>query len=138
MNTEIGILFCCRSEESTNPLEAMEHLKSNEELYWSAPFAVRNDKLSFPLTGLIHISKDIVRFKCLIKDIKKYDASDHLDSAKKPESWIKMQKDDPATYKSTIVFSKVESFNYETRELKDMNGQRIKNPPRGYQRIILP
>ena len=139
MNTKNGILFCCRSEEASNPLDAMAHLKTNKELYWSVGYSIRKDRLpSLPIVGLMHMTKDTVRYECIIKDIKKYEPSDHLDPAKKPENWIRRQKDNPRIYKSTIIFEKIEPFDYDTKELQDVDGQRITNPPRGYQKIILP
>jgi hypothetical protein len=138
MSDEIGIIFCCSSEEKSNPLEAMEHLKNNEEIYWSTPFGVRGESLPFPIIGLIHITKDAVRYKCTIRNIKKYDSSDHLNPLKKPARWIKEQSDNPRQYRSTLIFEKIEPFDYDTKELKDTSGQRIMNPPRGYQKIILP
>jgi len=137
MSGKIGIIFCCSVEEKINPLEAAEHLKNNEELYWSVPFGIREENLFFPITGLIHITKDAVRYRCVIRGIKKYAPSDHLNPSKKPERWIKEQKNNPRQYKSTLIFEKIEPFDYDTKELKDISGQRIKNPPRGYQKITL-
>lgn len=139
MDTKNGILFCCRFEEASNPLDAMAHLKTNKWLYWSVGYPIRKDRLLLlPIIGLMHMTKDRVRYKCIIKEVKVYEPSDHLDSSKKPESWIRKQKENPRIYKSTMIFEQIEPFDYDTRELKGLNGQRIKNPPRGYQKIILP
>ena len=135
---DIGILFC--SKIDNNPPAAIEHLKNNEKLYWSTiGFSIKRENFTYPLIGLIHISGDNVRYKCKIADIKPYESSHHQDSTKKPQEWIIEQKDYPRTnYGSTLVIIEIEPFYYETRELMGIDGNKVNNPPRGYQRITLP
>jgi hypothetical protein len=139
MNKEVGILFCSTNEET--PEQGMEHLNGgNEELYWSTiGFSIKKENFIFPIIGLIHVKGKNVMYKCSIVDIKPYDISHHTDPSKKPPSWIEEQRNHPENdYRSNLVVTTMDRFNYNTRNLVGIDGKTITNPPRGYQRIILP
>jgi hypothetical protein len=139
MNNEIGILFCSRNEEI--PEQAIEHLnRNNKELYWSTiGFSIRKENLILPIVGLIHVKGKNVMYRCNIVDIKPYDITHHTDPTKKPQEWIDEQRNNPENdYRSTLVIAAMEKFNYNTRDLVGIDGRAVINPPRGYQRVILP
>ncbi len=139
MSSDIGILFCSKGEEHTRV--GVEHLKTNKELYFSVGYPIKAEKFSYPLTGLIHISGpegSEVRYKCRIKDIRPYSPSDHTDMSKKPDIWIIKQRNAPRGFRTTMIIDAMESYTYETTQLRNLQGDTIKGPPQGYRPILLP
>lgn len=137
LSGEKGLLFHCSFKQKDNITDAIGHLKKYEELYWSINRRIRTDNYSYPLTGLINMRKRII-CKCEIRRIKEYEASDHLDSTKKPISWIERQKNNPEKYLVTLIITKIEPFDYETEELRDQNGKKIGRPTQSHRTILLP
>lgn len=133
---KMGILFCIKGTQHAK--DGAEHLKNHEELYFSIGYGIKAENFYYPLTALIHVSGDKVRYKCRIKNIKPYEKLDHSDLEKKPQKWVDDYMREPKPYKTTIIIDSITAFDYETRELMDLSSNKIKNPPTGYQRIILP
>jgi hypothetical protein len=135
-----GILFCSKGEEHTKI--GIEHLRNNKELYFSVGYPIKEIKFSYPLIGLIHVSgvkTKEVKYRCRIIGIKKYHFSDHKDILKKPKVWMIQQRDNlKNNYKTTIIIDLIKPYIYETKKLKDLCGNNVKQGPRGYQSIILP
>ena len=125
--------------------DAIRHLESHEELYWSVSFPIRPEKFSFPIFGFIHIGGGQVEYKATIKKIIPFSPTHYEDPVLaprvKPEVWIKGWKEEKGrhhSWKNALVITSIDPFSYDTYELVKYNGSKVKQPPQKYIRIKSP
>ena len=119
--------------------DAIDHLKSHEELYWEVPFRIKHENFEYPLDGYIHICKGQVEFKVTIQDILPFSKEHYEDKRFKPELWLREWRENinVKRWKHALVITHIEPFSCDTYDFrKSKDGEYIKKPPRNYIKVI--
>ena len=133
---EIGILF---SGSRRNADLANSHIREHGIVYWCLAKNMKYANLRFPITALIHVKKEGVRYKCFISDVMPFSPLHFSDLKKKPKIWVQDQHTTRKKYRATLAISKISTFYYNTKKLKNCEGIAIGNAPQGgYIKIIIP
>jgi hypothetical protein len=131
----IGILL---SGSEFNAIDAEEHLLSHEELYWCVPFNLKLDEYTLPITALLHVKSQGVRYKLKINKVLDFQPQHFENPKTKPLKWIEEYNEIKKKWCKTLVITEMQPFDYETTMIKKINGELTKNAPQKYTKIIIP
>lgn len=138
-----AILFSAKPS-IVNVDDAIAHLESHKELYWSVRFPIAKENFSFPILGFMQISgHGQVEYRALITDVVSFEPGHYDNPQIKPEAWRRAWEDNrgdvrAAAWKNTLIITEITPFTLETRAFKKIDGEPIKQPPFGYARVLLP
>jgi len=150
-----AILFSANSD-IVDVRDAIEHLKSNEQLYWEVGFNINPDRFpKFPIDGYIHVTgskvKDKkVKYRVKIIEIIPFCRDNYEDrnvaNRVKPERWRyewRMNINnirDPHKWKNSFIITNIERFDYDTLKFRQQKkyGVNVKHPPQNYIRVLPP
>lgn len=125
--------------------DAIGHLTSHKELYWSVGFPVSKaakESMSFPIFGFIHVSGDQVRYRALVADIFPFSATHYEDASLKPEQWRDDWKNKVEArmhpWKHALVMTEIVPFDFDTLKFEKYGGGLVSHAPEGYVRVIPP
>jgi len=141
-----SILFSVNPEE-VNMSDALNHLKSYGQIYFTVKFPVVISQFSFPMVGFIHISRQKkerkVRYVAEITSIVPFLPAHFEDPRLKPDPW-RMEWEEKKNikewnrWKNSFVISKIVPFECNTLAIKKADGTPLKNPPQSYTKVLSP
>jgi hypothetical protein len=124
--------------------DAVHHLESHDELYWSVMFRIHSEQFSFPIYAFIHISGKQVEYRALVDRIIPFSRvfESPLAERVKPLSFRQLWESDPRErarpWRNDLVFTEIVPFSFDTKHFEKLTGGRVTLAPRGYVRVIPP
>jgi hypothetical protein len=125
--------------------DAVHHLESNKELYWSVMFPIDTGQFRFPIYAFIHISRRQIEYRALVDRIIPFSPTvfdGPLAEHVKPRSFRDLWNSDPIErarpWKKDLVFTEIVPFSFNTRHVEKYAGGKVTHPPQGYIRVIPP
>jgi hypothetical protein len=120
--------------------DAVAHLQTHRELYWSTGLRIHRNNFSFPILGFIHVNGQGGRYLAEINDIIPFSADHFRDASVKPQtfrdSWENDPRDRAHPWKWELVMTGLKRFVFDTFRLEKWDGGFVKKAPQGYVRVI--
>ena len=126
---------------------AINHLLSNEELYWEVGFKINPQRFKYPMFGFIHICGSEVCHRVIINNIIGFSRSHYEDKELsrrvKPPEWIeewRINKNNIRNYhwNSVFVIMYIESMSFNTNKFLKYEGGLVTKAPQNYVRVVNP
>lgn len=126
---------------------AIEHLESQEKLYWEVGFQINPKRFVYPMFGFIHICGSEVKYRVIISDIIGFSKSHYeetgLSQRVKPPEWLeewRTNKNNIRNYhwRSVFVIKYIENISYETYKFLQVEGGAVTRAPQNYIKVKNP
>jgi hypothetical protein len=125
--------------------DALHHLESNKELYWSVMFPIRTERFRFPIYAFIHISGGQVEYRALVDRIIPFSPAvfdgplaEHVKPPSFRDLWKSSRIERERPWKNDLVFTEIVPFSFDTRRFEMYKGGLVSRPKQGYIRVISP